>query len=368
MDAGFLENAHAEEELNKFLTTRDTDPTWRKEAWMTLSAIAERNGNYGKVEYFLHKALEEPNVEFTRSEQLNAEMDLTTAHALRDTPPQAVVRYKTPAKVLSGWNKIGLLSVNLSINGIENKGVFDTMSNNCLISESAARYHKLRLLNDQVTTYAATSKIVTCRIGVSDELNIGGTVVQHVVFLVFRDQDLFFLDKGEGMNIVLGLAPIIALGTVKVAGDGSSVEIGSSEDTSAVSAARMKNLAFDGLTPLIKVQYTGESLPFMLDTGGGQTFLAKKFGKRFPETLFFAKWVMYRQTAVGGSVEMMVQTLPTLDLSVNDKLTTLHNTISWIEEQPWYPPVYGTMGSDSLRGGYVLNFQKMQFLLIHSPD
>ena len=77
------------------------------------------------------------------------------------------------------------------------------------------------------------------------------------------------------------------------------------------------NLAFDGATPLIRVQYSGQPLEFVLDTGNqGGTQLWERFARDFPDVVSAGRKSTKQVQQIGGSTEQQIVAIPELGLRV----------------------------------------------------
>ena len=77
------------------------------------------------------------------------------------------------------------------------------------------------------------------------------------------------------------------------------------------------NLAFDGVTPVTRVQVSGRPIEMVLDSGNqGGTQLWERFAHDFPKLVSGGLKSNRRVTQIGGSVEREVVALPEVRLRV----------------------------------------------------
>lgn len=187
--------------------------------------------------------------------------------ALAGVPPQTVVRHDSATLQLTR----GLIPIR--IQGAERQYVFDTGANLSTLSRSEAASLGLRILPADIDVGSSTDIRNRADLAVADSLVIGGTRLDHVVFLVFDDRLLTF----PGMTIrgIVGFPVIEALGEVGIRADGSIALRG------AATARSAQNLALDGHTPLTVIRWRGERSLCRLDTGATQTDFYQPFYRRY---------------------------------------------------------------------------------------
>lgn len=365
LDAAFLRDGSADKKLRHFLELPGMQADWRKEAWRTLGDTQLRRGNYETAVRDLARALAEPTAEFTAAERTATQQNLALAQALRGTPPQSRSDHEGISTVnitrdTIGPDRGGFIHLDVRVNGWTDDAILDTGANFNAASASFARRHKLRFLPGESSFSALTGKVVPYRVALADEVKIGKFIFQHVVFCVLQDEGPLISYSGQAIDAIVGSPLIIPLGHLRVAPDGNSMEVGLPSNTTPLGSLPARNLAFDGLCPLVKLQYRSQAALFFLDTGAAVTTLSVKFGQRFPYSLAGSKrHDNLAFVAAGGAVNLSLQILPQLELSMEGTSVLLHDIAAFTEDQPAMPPVLGNVGEDFLAGGFELDFYLM---------
>lgn len=116
-----------------------------------------------------------------------------------------------------------------------------------------------------------------------------------------------------GERGIIGLPVLIAFQALRWTADGA-FEIGPEPRTDAAGAS----LWFDGLAPVVRLQYQGRPLDFLLDTGNSAgTQLWERFAREFPD-LVRERGVKGKEflAQIGGAGDRDVVTLPEIRLGI----------------------------------------------------
>ena len=342
VDAAFLQDDPADKKLRHFLELPGMEADWRKEAWRTLGDTQLRHGNYEAAAQDLARALAEPAAKFTAAERIDIEQHLALSRALRGAPPQTRVDHEGASTVnitrnTGGPDHFGWVHVDVRVNGWTDDAVLDTGANFSSVSPSFARRHKLRVLPDELSLVSATGKVVPYRVALADEVKIGKIIFQHVVFCVLQAEGPIISYAGQVIDAFIGLPLILPLDHLRVAPDGNSMEVNLPPAIASVGSPPARNLAFDGLSPLVKLQYKRQDALFFLDTGGGVTTLFLRFGQRFPQALDGVARHEYHLLGAGGGVVQSPHLLPQLELEVDGTTILLRDIAAFDEVNPPSP-------------------------------
>ena len=366
LHAAFLQDDQAEEKLHRFLALPNTAADWRKEAWLTLGNVHLRRGDYDVASWELVHALYEPGAVFTAAEKTDAEQNLTLARALHGSPPPSESDHAGPSTVNSTRTEDGLLYIDVRVNGSTEQYLVDTGTNICAMSETIARLHHLRMLPDRMDVLTSTGKLIPAGIGLADTVQIDAMTFHNVVFGAFSNQQNLPVKLGFDSSKIVGLPLLLALKHLRVAADGSSVEVGL--PSKSVSSAATGNLAFKGLMPLARLQYQGNPLPFLLDSGSYTTVLYSRFTQRFPEALTGATAQNEVRAGLGLANQTVIsgRVLPQVQLNIGNVPVMLHDVFTQPAEEFFGSSVVGVAGANLLKSGFDLDFRRME-LSVKTP-
>ncbi|OHE79616.1 MAG: hypothetical protein A2107_06195 [Verrucomicrobia bacterium GWF2_62_7] len=177
--------------------------------------------------------------------------------------------------------KDGDLFVQLSVNGVEARYLIDTGSNASFISESEARRVGMALDTAQgLQSHDASGTSGGYRVAVAKDLILGSVHLTNVAFLVFRDDQLPFVNLPSGWRGALGLPVMLALNTIRWSRAGS-FEVGF--PSAAYDVAKV-NLCFSGDGPHTVVQggFEHKRIQMVIDTGAMRSRLLPSFAEDFP--------------------------------------------------------------------------------------
>jgi hypothetical protein len=153
------------------------------------------------------------------------------------------------------------LTIPVSVNDRPVDWIVDTGMNISMLSESEARM--LGISVHKLSAKASDLSGATTPIGaaVADKLRIGECDVRNVPLLVLPDSQPPMDELPRGERGIIGLPVLLALGTLRWSADGT-FEIGGPSSTGA-----SQTLCFDELLPIVRVEWEGKPLDFVLDTG-----------------------------------------------------------------------------------------------------
>jgi hypothetical protein len=227
---------------------------------------------------------------------------------LASTPDLAVVSSQ-PATVRTHVID-GNVFAPLTIEGSTRTYMLDTGLSLSMMSESEA---KSLGLNPQSSTTSVSDisglNGPGARIVQVDRLVIGATELRHVPFLVVADTNGAFVGIPPDQHGILGIQPLLALGTLSFRKDGA-LHIGESAEQAHITTP----LLFDGALPLSQIVYQGRPLTVTFDMGATQTTLDPPFVKLYPEVLKQGKSESHTMNGISGSTAQRSVSLPHLEL------------------------------------------------------
>jgi predicted aspartyl protease len=232
--------------------------------------------------------------------------------ALAAFPRQTVSTRRTA--IVGSTIRDGNLFIPVAVNGGSAQYIVDTGANFSTMAEAEARRLGLAIRDapgSHGTDAAGTN--VPFRLAVAERLSVGGFTLQHVVFLVARDDQQPFVDLPSGWRGVLGLPALLAFQTFRWHGDGR-FELG----FAARPAARQRaNLCFDGANAVLNVAYRGRRMSAFLDTGATRTRFMAPFARDFPDSIAGQKSARATIRGVGGTSRVAAVSLQHVTLRVD---------------------------------------------------
>ena len=199
------------------------------------------------------------------------------------------------------------------INGKAVHWLFDSAFSHSAMSESEARMLGISVQGASAAAGDFAGGTTSMRTAVAERVAIGDAELRNVPVLVFPDSQPPFNEHAPGKRGAIGLPVALALQAIRWTKDGAC-QVGSNP----IRTARPDgNLAFDGATPVIRVQYSGKPLEFVLDTGNqGGTQLWERFARDFPDVVSAGRKSTKQIHQIGGSTEHPIVAVPALRLRV----------------------------------------------------
>jgi predicted aspartyl protease len=195
----------------------------------------------------------------------------------------------------------------------DSRGVYmlDTGLNLSIMTESeAARFgltphSSTTRLSDISGSTGAALKVVE-----ADDLIVAHTHLRHVPFLVVSDTNGAFVGLAPDHRGILGIQPLLALGTLGFYADGR-LQIGGE----AARTGATEPLLFDGAMPITQIAYQGKELTVTLDVGATQTTLNPLFAKNYPELISRGNKEIHDLNGLSGTTALHSVSLPYLDFT-----------------------------------------------------
>jgi hypothetical protein len=181
------------------------------------------------------------------------------------------------------------------------------------MSESEARMLGISVQGASAAAGDFAGGTAPMRTAVAERVAIGDAELRHVPVLVFPDSQPPFNEHAPGKRGAIGLPVALALQAIRWTKDGAC-QVGSNPIRTPGPDG---NLAFDGATPLIRVQYSDRPLEFVLDTGNqGGTQLWERFARDLPDVVRAGRKSTKQVHQIGGSTEQQIVAIPELRLRV----------------------------------------------------
>lgn len=321
------------------------------EARSSLFNLYMREGKYPRAVFQLDRILaEKPN---------DAEMlsDESLVRALARFDDLSVSKRKISS--IQGQWADGLLHIPISINGLDATYIVDSAAGISSMSQSEATRLGLKTIqsNSRVTDGGG---LQTTAVQVTDvaDLQVGAIHLHHVRFVILPDTVRPFVRLPENERGIMGLPPLIALQTFRLAQDATLTV----EPPPPSGDVVRVNLAFSSDVPVTELRVGSTALSFELDTGAIQTLLYSEFAKRFPEIARGGDSEMHSVTGVGGSRDIPSSVVSDLHLFFGRPVTLRAGTILLSDQNVANAWASGKVGFDLVRQALpmTIDFRRMQ--------
>ncbi len=280
--------------------------------------------------------------------------------ALGQYPPQSIRRNRRSV-VQCKVSEDGL-TLPVSINGRTVEWGLDTGANLTITSEAEARMLGLEVHQVAARADDLAGGSSAVRTTIARRFVIGNVEFRNVPMLVLPDTQPPMNDSPAGERGVIGLPVAIAARAFRWCSDGR-FEIGPAPHHVSRSE---KNLCFDGLAALTRVEAEGKQLEFIFDTGnGGGTQLWQRFADDFAAALRErGRKESKRITQLGGSNMHQAMVLPEFGFRVGGFQATLRPA-NVFAKPVGNPHQHGLLGMDLLTQAreVSVDFDSMSLLL-----
>ena len=199
------------------------------------------------------------------------------------------------------------------VNGKNVEWLFDSAFSHSAMSESEARMLGIPVRSATASAGDFAGGTTPTRAAVAERMAIGDAELRNVPVLVFPDSQPPWNEHAPGKRGTIGLPVALALQAIRWTKDGTC-QVG----LNPIRIAKVDvNLAFDGVTPLTRVQFDGKPLEFVLDTGNqGGTQLWERFARDFPEAVSKGRKSTKQVALIGGTTEQQIVVIPEIRLRV----------------------------------------------------
>ena len=340
------------------LAAGSADPVRRRAALSILTSAAFRDGRYGEAARFageLQRSLTAAG-ETERATEVGRTHGL--AGQLADRPAQTLGGEVVPGAVPLRYDRVGLPRIDFSVNGQVQEAVVDTGANLSVLSRETARRLGVEIIGTPTDVGNGVDSTVPVRIGIAGRIEIAGTVLRNVAFLIIDDEQLTFpLPGGYDIRAIIGLPVLRALGRVQVDHAGRFAVLAPATD-----AAGPPNLQASGNDLFVDVAVDGRPLPLHLDTGANQTTLSARYAVAFPEVLAGLETQTARLASAGGGRVAQRATWRQAPIELAGRRLELPELPIGQPGDGPEPRFFGTLGSNALRAfsSYTIDFTAMR--------
>jgi hypothetical protein len=251
---------------------------------------------------------------------------------LKATPAQSISPF-TNISVKTKRDLVGLITTNVSANGIDTSFVFDTGAGISCITQSMAKKFGLQLLPDNnISVMSFTGIENKVLIGVAPALSIGGISIKNAVFLVYPDDAFTFAKGAYIINGIIGFPIAKELGTITIEKESLTFS------KTAVDESIARNLFVDQLRAILMLTYKGKTLPYNFDSGAKESLFNKSFYELFKSEANTGKVISDRSSGAGG------QEVTTELLELKDQVIYLGQTAIKLDKLQIDKKNYGVYG------------------------
>lgn len=260
-------------------------------------------------------------------------------------------------------DRVGLTRIDVSVNGQAQEAVFDTGANLSVLSAATARRLGVTIEAGETAIGNGVQTTVPTRIGVAARIEIAGTVLTNVPFLIIDDANLTFPQVPGGYSIpaIIGMPELRALGRLRVEQAGRFSVLPPAGEGEAAPA----NLHASGNELFADVSVDGRTIPLHLDTGADRTSLTALYAAAEPQRIAGLRTASANFSSAGGTRQRSYAIWPDAPLGVAGRSLTLPQlTIELPAEGP-SSRFNGVLGSDVLKRfeSYTLDFRTMRLSL-----
>ncbi len=285
--------------------------------------------------------------------------DLTNARqlfgALVEVKPQLI--HKHGDIEIKGYrDQFNLLRVPVQSGGIDDDFVFDSGANLSTISQSHAKKMGLIIYESDINVNTATHIIIKTKLAVADKIYVGDLLFENVVFLVTPDETMSFPELDYKINGVIGFPMIHQMEEIRLRGDGS-IFIPQQPQNKPYA-----NMCMVGLSPLVQVISSSDTLVLNLDTGAVETNLSKRyFVNHRKEVENNGRLIISEWGGAGGAIETEVYEIENFPFTIGSKSGVLEKIFVNTEDFDYTKKSDGNMGQDIITqfNELVLNFKYM---------
>lgn len=347
------------------LWLRRAEPDRAALALRLLANVYDREGLYGRSEP-LYSELERSGGmnRLPESYRSGAHDDAELARVLANSPAQTLTWDGPVHLVTSRNNPLGLITTELTVNGVKSEWVLDTGANQSVVSRSfASQLHLAMLPGVAHTSGGITGTENALRVAVLPSLPLGGATVHDVPLLVLEDANLTIPNgKGQPYRIagIIGFPVIRALGRI------TFHHAGMLDATAGGNADDGEPMELRLLNPVVEVGVEGQGLPFTLDTGAAGTTLSVRFYQRFKAEEQQWKTSETKNFGAGGETTSHSFIVRSMPITVGGRALMLHELAVFpVEQHADIDALFGNMGEDVLQSAqsFTLDFKHMRFVL-----
>lgn len=318
-------------------------------------------GKYGEAYNASNKLIDE-YAHSTDSSSLHSQINQRLIwKALSDTDPMSVqAKGNTVIKLTP--DKAGLDRIPLSISGNENEFVLDTGANFSVIQRSVAIKHGLEIVDANFEVAGFTGQMSESDIAIARELTIGNHTFKNVVFLVFEDEVLNFPQADYSIEGIVGFPVFEVAKELKIRNKENSIEI-----PQTVGKYNTRNLAMDGFTPIVQIEYKDEGLIGTFDTGAAATVFYSTFTDKYSSEINSINYEEqdFKEGGAGGTKIVKGFSISSIEINIGNKKVQIPDVRAFSEPITGEETRFANIGQDVINQFdlLILNFESMSLIL-----
>ena len=337
------------------------DPATRQAALVILTETALYNEDYSACARWGRALAELQRARGLAEEAAGTEQVWRLAALLAGGPSMAVEGAVAARTIAARTDKVGLPRLDFSVNGAQQEAVFDTGASLSVLSAETARRLGVTMIEGETDVANGVEGSVGVRVGIAERIEIAGTVIRNVPFLIIDDEHLTFAQVPGGYDIraIVGLPVMRALGRFRLASAAGEFSVLPAER----SAAGAPNLVASGEELFLTTRIDGRTLPLVLDTGANLTTLSALYAEANPAAVAALATGETQRTSAGGTVRSRTASWTNAPIGLAGRNLVMPR-LSVNLPDPDAPRArnYGIIGSNALRAfeSYTIDFAAMR--------
>ena len=336
------------------------DPVLRRAALSILTADALLRGAYQDASRWGRALAEADNARGDARRAAESERTWQVAALLAGRPPQVIEGAIANRSIAARTDRVGLPRIDVTVNGQAQEAVFDTGAGLSVLSAETARRLGVTALEGEARVGNGVRGTVAVRLGVAERLEIAGTVLRNVPFLIIDDSQLTFpLPGGYDIRAIIGLPVMRALGRVRMEPAAGRFTVLAPDEAQPA----QPNLVAGAGQVFVAVAVDGLEVPLHLDTGANRSSLSALYAAANPARIAALATSEAHTASAGGTASGRVATWRNAPLALAGRSLRLP-ALSIALPAPGGPAPrrYGQLGSEALRAfeSYTLDFNAMR--------
>lgn len=340
------------------LAQADAEPARRRAALGIMTGAAFGSGDYATAARVGEAYADALRADGKAEEAAAADRTWRLAALLAGRPAQRVDGAVATGSIPLTRDQAGLPRISIGVNGGAQEAVFDTGANLSVLSASTAERLGVATIEGNLEVGNGVATTVPVRVGIADRVEIAGTILRNVAFLIIDDDQLTF-PGGYSIQAIVGLPVMRPLGriTAEVAGR-LVVSPSAGRGGEPNLHANVNDIYVDALID-------GDPVAMHVDTGATQTKLSALYAAAHPERIAGLRRGNARTASAGGRRESQIAAWEGAPLTLAGRNATMPVLPVSLPAEGPTPTSYGTIGSDLLGRfeSYTIDFGAMRLEL-----